>query len=85
MDSDGTGYEKADSSPCLEDCLSGQHVIGIKQCEAGAIPRPSLPSPRFGVRSVQDRIWFVGLRTTEAAGISGHIPSGLWMEVSLVK
>lgn len=34
---------------------------------------------------VKNRIWFAGLRTTEAAGISGSTPNGLEMEVPLVK
>lgn len=49
-------------------------------------PRPSLPAPGSEPRSAKGRItWFVGLRTTEAAGISGHTPRGPGTEAPLLK
>lgn len=51
------------------------------------IPRPSLPSePRVPSEGCEGQDFcFVGLRVTEAAGISGHTPRGPGTEAPLVK
>lgn len=59
-----------------------QDLTGVKpKPEAAVIPRPSLPSPSFRVRSAKGRsLVFLGLRAIEAAGISGYPLSGVRME-----
>jgi len=84
MDGDGAGYgKKPVARPAV---LASHHMMGAKRKpEAAVIPRPSLPSPRFRVRSVKGRILvFLGLRAVEAASISGYPPGGLRTEAPLV-
>lgn len=66
--------------------LSRQDITEAKHDpEAGVTPRPSLPAPGSGQGLRRAGFWFVGLRTTEAAGISGHTPRGPGTEAPLLK
>lgn len=74
-----TGRSLSCGPPCLGVGPSGHQMTGTEhKPEAAVIPRPSLPSPSFRVRSVTGRILvLLGLRAIEAVSSSGYPPSGL--------